>query len=294
VHELAWTDDDVCDRDRGNGHGSAVCRHSLAVTSGALAGTSNPPFKVKVVGPLPNGKPELSSSSPTGLPPSAIQSVYSLSGLSPSSGAGADQVIAIVDAYHDPHALSDLNTFNAQYGYPQLSTCSRCQECSGSRGGDLGNHGTGWFGEVLADTFHVAAEGWSRRLRARSRVEARPSGAGRARERQKQFGRLWMPRERHPTCTVHFVRAVENLAPVCMLAGIDRMSRPRYGSIVAARPLTSVQARSTSAEGRVTGGQIAPGAARGFAVSVCAGALGYCAAPMVVLSELISGLAGNW
>ena len=97
---------------------------ALAVTSSAPAGRSNPPFKVKVIGRLPNGKPKLSSSSPTGLPPSAIQSVYSLSGLSPSSGAGAGQVIAIVDAYHDPHALSDLNTFNAQYGYPQLSTCT--------------------------------------------------------------------------------------------------------------------------------------------------------------------------
>jgi subtilase family serine protease len=95
-----------------------------AVTSGAPAGTSHPPFKVKVIGRLPNGKPKLSSASPTGLPPSAIGSIYSLSGLSPSSGAGSGQVIAIVDAYHDPNALSDLNTFNTQYGYPQLSACT--------------------------------------------------------------------------------------------------------------------------------------------------------------------------
>ena len=49
-----------------------------------------------------------------------IQKVYNLAGLSPSSGAGAGQIIAIVDAYHDPNALSDLNTFNAQYGYAPL------------------------------------------------------------------------------------------------------------------------------------------------------------------------------
>jgi subtilase family serine protease len=49
--------------------------------------------------------------------------VYSLSGLSPSSGAGAGQTMAIVDAYHDPQALADLNKFNAQYGYPQLAVC---------------------------------------------------------------------------------------------------------------------------------------------------------------------------
>ncbi len=85
---------------------------------------ATPPFQVKVIGVLPDGSPKLSSGSPTGLPPSAIQSVYNLSGLSPNSGAGANQTIAIVDAYHDPNALSDLNTFNAQYGYATLSTCS--------------------------------------------------------------------------------------------------------------------------------------------------------------------------
>jgi hypothetical protein len=44
--------------------------------------------------------------------------------LSPTSAIGAGQVIAIVDAYHDPNALSDLNAFNAEYGYPALGTCS--------------------------------------------------------------------------------------------------------------------------------------------------------------------------
>ncbi len=86
--------------------------------------TASPPFRVKVIGTLPNGGPKLSASSPTGLSPIAVQSVYNLSGLSVSSGAGAGQIIAIVDAYHDPHALSDLNTFNAQYGYASLSTCT--------------------------------------------------------------------------------------------------------------------------------------------------------------------------
>ncbi len=103
---------------------------ALSAAAPALAGTSsaartaNPPFRVKVIGRLPNGKPKLSSTKPTGLPPSAVASVYNLSGLSSSSGAGMGQIIAIVDAYHDPNALSDLNTFNAQYGYPALSTCT--------------------------------------------------------------------------------------------------------------------------------------------------------------------------
>jgi subtilase family serine protease len=83
-----------------------------------------PPLVVKVIGRLANGKPKLSNGTPTGLPPSAVQSVYNLSGLSPNSGAGTGQIIAIVDAYDDPNALSDLNTFNAQYGYAQMSTCT--------------------------------------------------------------------------------------------------------------------------------------------------------------------------
>jgi subtilase family serine protease len=81
-------------------------------------------LRVKQIGKLANGQPKFTSSTPTGLSPAAIQSVYSLSGLSPSSGAGAGQVIAIVDAYHDANALSDLNTFNTKYGYPALSTCT--------------------------------------------------------------------------------------------------------------------------------------------------------------------------
>src|SRR5258708_10846583 len=81
-------------------------------------------LRVKQIGKLANGQPKFTSSTPTGLSPAAIQSAYSLSGLSPSSGAGAGQVIAIVDAYHDANALSDLNTFNTKYGYPALSTCT--------------------------------------------------------------------------------------------------------------------------------------------------------------------------
>ncbi|HVB45135.1 MAG TPA: S53 family peptidase [Streptosporangiaceae bacterium] len=103
---------------------TAVSGMGAATASQVSHATVSPPILVKVLGHLANGKPMLSNATPTGLPPSAIQSVYNLSGLSPSSGAGAGQIIAIVDAYNDPNALSDLNTFNAQYGYAQLSTCT--------------------------------------------------------------------------------------------------------------------------------------------------------------------------
>jgi len=102
---------------------SGVCSAS-ASQAGKLTGSASPTYVVKQIGHRANGTPLLTSTTPTGLPPAAVQSVYNLSGLSPSSGAGAGQIIAIVDAFHDPNALSDLNTFNSTYGYAQLSTCT--------------------------------------------------------------------------------------------------------------------------------------------------------------------------
>ncbi len=83
-----------------------------------------PPFRVKTIGQGPGATPLVSS--PTGLAPATIGAVYDLrTGLvSPTSAIGAGQVIAIVDAFHDPNALSDLNAFDAEYGYPALGTCS--------------------------------------------------------------------------------------------------------------------------------------------------------------------------
>lgn len=107
--------------------GTAAASPARSARPARSAPVARPPFRVKVIGRLPDGKPKLSASGPTGLSPSAIQSVYHLSGLSPTSGAGAGQVIAIVDAYHDPNALSDLNTFNSEYGYPKLSSCTASQ-----------------------------------------------------------------------------------------------------------------------------------------------------------------------
>jgi len=89
------------------------------------ARVAEPPFLVKAIGRLPDLRPRLAKAAlPTGLGPQTIHSVYSLSGLDPSSEAGAGQVIAIVDAYRDPKALADLNTFDAEYGYPALAACT--------------------------------------------------------------------------------------------------------------------------------------------------------------------------
>jgi subtilase family serine protease len=89
------------------------------------ARAAEPPLLVQANGRLPDSRAQPARAAlPTGLGPQAIASVYSLSGLAPASGAGAGQVIAVVDAYRDPHALADLNTFDAEYGYPAVAACA--------------------------------------------------------------------------------------------------------------------------------------------------------------------------
>ena len=124
-----------------------------------------PTFKIHRIGTLPNGSPKVTSSSPTGLPPSAIKSVYNLSGLSPTSNAGAGQIIAIVDAFNDKNALADLNVFNAEYGYPALSTCTSltqagaCFEVSEPSGKPANNADWGLEESLDIEWAHAEAPG---------------------------------------------------------------------------------------------------------------------------------------
>jgi hypothetical protein len=63
------------------------------------------------------------SGPPTGaLGPADIQSAYSL----PSATAGTGETVAVVDAYDDPSAESDLAVFRAQYGLPPCTTGNGC------------------------------------------------------------------------------------------------------------------------------------------------------------------------
>jgi subtilase family serine protease len=66
-----------------------------------------------LVGPAPD---------PTALRPQDFVSAYNL----PSATNGAGQTIAIVDAYDDPTAESDLGVFSAQYGLPPCTTGNGC------------------------------------------------------------------------------------------------------------------------------------------------------------------------
>ena len=70
----------------------------------------------------PNGRsgPEVMSG-PTGLGPSDIQSAYKLSGLNASG-----RTVAVVDAYNDPNAASDLATYRSEYGLPACTVANGC------------------------------------------------------------------------------------------------------------------------------------------------------------------------
>jgi len=74
---------------------------------------------VPASGASPNayfGPPEVRT--PTGLPPRTIEAAY---GYSTSLEAGAGETVAVVDAYDDPAATANLETFSRQYGLPAAS-----------------------------------------------------------------------------------------------------------------------------------------------------------------------------
>jgi hypothetical protein len=67
---------------------------------------------------------------------------------------GANQTIAIVDAYYDSHALSDLTTFDSMYGLPAFNvsggpTFTQVGQTGGSPTGYATN--SGWAGETALD-----------------------------------------------------------------------------------------------------------------------------------------------
>jgi subtilase family serine protease len=89
------------------------------------------------------------TSSPTGLSPATIKSAYSFP---TSSTAGAGQTIAIVDAYDDPTAESDLGLFSAQFGLPACTTANGCFAKVNQNGGtSYPRKNAGWALEIALD-----------------------------------------------------------------------------------------------------------------------------------------------
>ncbi|WP_051839186.1 putative Ig domain-containing protein [Streptomyces sp. NRRL F-5126] len=98
------------------------------------------------------GRKGLQKSAPSGYGPSDIQAAYDL----PQAGKGA--TVAIVDAYDDPNAESDLATYRSQYGLPACTTDNGCFSKVNQRGGTSYPKGdSGWSAEISLDLDAVSA-----------------------------------------------------------------------------------------------------------------------------------------
>jgi hypothetical protein len=88
----------------------------------------------------------------SGLGPSDLKSAYAL----PSGGSG--QTVAIVDAYDDPSAESDLATYRSQYGLPACTTANGCfKKVNETGGSSLPSADAGWAEEESLDVDMVSA-----------------------------------------------------------------------------------------------------------------------------------------
>ena len=94
---------------------------------------------------------------PYGYSPADLQSAYALA---PSSAAnGANQTVAIVDAYDDPKAESDLAVYRSTYGLPSCTTANGCFRKVNQNGlaSPLPAKDAGWGGEESLDLDMVSA-----------------------------------------------------------------------------------------------------------------------------------------
>jgi subtilase family serine protease len=90
---------------------------------------------------------------PSGLSPANLHAAYKL----PTAG-GAGLTVAIVDAYDDPKAESDLAVYRSTFGLPACTTANGCFRKVNQTGGTsypAGN--TGWAEEISLDVDMVSA-----------------------------------------------------------------------------------------------------------------------------------------
>ncbi|WP_344443038.1 S53 family peptidase [Kitasatospora nipponensis] len=93
------------------------------------------------------------NATPAGFGPADLRSAYNL----PAGGSG--QTVAIVDAYNDPNAESDLAVYRSQYGLPACTTANGCFKKVSQTGSttSLPANNSGWAGEISLDLDMVSA-----------------------------------------------------------------------------------------------------------------------------------------
>ena len=84
--------------------------------------------------PPGNVSPFLGSSSPGGITPAQMRQAYGVNNIKFGSvtGDGSGQTIAIIDAYDDPNALSDLQHFDAAFGLSDPPSFSKLNQTGGT------------------------------------------------------------------------------------------------------------------------------------------------------------------
>jgi subtilase family serine protease len=134
-------------------HGTASWVRSCAVvrTAGEMAcnalRVTNTTEHVHAMGITPNA-------TPSGYGPSSLLSAYNL-----PAGGGSGQTVAIVDAYNDPNAATDLATYRSQYGLPACTVASGCFKQVSQTGSttSLPTANAGWAEEESLDIDMVSA-----------------------------------------------------------------------------------------------------------------------------------------
>jgi subtilase family serine protease len=92
------------------------------------------------------GKPK-PNPSPSGYGPADLKAAYNL-----NTGGGSGQVFAIVDAYDDPNAESDLNVYRTQFGLGECTTSNGCFRKVDQNGGtSYPRADAGWAEEISLD-----------------------------------------------------------------------------------------------------------------------------------------------
>ncbi len=93
--------------------------------------------------------------SPSGYNPADLLSAYKLPS---SSTVGSGQTVAIVDAYDDPNAESDLGTYRSQFGLSACTTANGCFRKVNQTGGTHYPRGNkSWAQEISLDLDMVSA-----------------------------------------------------------------------------------------------------------------------------------------
>ncbi|MEU1628578.1 S53 family peptidase [Streptomyces sp. NPDC020096] len=132
-------------------HGVSWARAcAIPTTRGAMACNA---LHVTSVSEHINAKGVTPNATPSGYGPSDLLSAYKL-----PPGGGTGQTVAIVDAYNDPNAESDLATYRSQYGLPACTTANGCFKKVDENGGtSYPRNSTGWAGEISLDLDMVSA-----------------------------------------------------------------------------------------------------------------------------------------